>query len=138
VSKLHVAKVIADSSGQLTAVWIRDYTGNPDNDYYRVTASTSADGITWSEPVELAGTSSYSVNVVVNSDCRVTALFELSDGTENTVQSRTLDNADCPGSSGGGSEELADTGANDGVNALAVLAVAGIVAAVAIRRRVRS
>ena len=36
---------------------------------------------------------------------------------------------------GTGSEELADTGANDGVNALAVLAVAGIVAAVAVRRR---
>lgn len=129
----HVAKVIADSSGHLTAVWMRDYTGNPTN-LPRATASTSADGITWSEPVELAGTSSYSVNVVVNSECRVTALFELSDGTENTVQSRTLDNADCPGSSGGGSEELADTGANDGVNALAVLAVAGIVAAVAVRR----
>jgi hypothetical protein len=126
----HVAKVIADSSGHLTAVWMRDYTGNPTN-LPRATASTSADGITWSEPVELAGTSSYSVNVVVNSDSRVTALFELSDGTENTVQSRTIDNG------GSESEELADTGANDGVNALAVLAVAGIVAAVAVRRRAR-
>jgi len=43
------------------------------------------------------------------------------------------------GSSNGGSssEELAVTGMNDGVNALAVLAAAGIVAAVAIRRRAR-
>ncbi len=118
-SQDHVAKVMADSSGQLTAVWMRDYTGNPDYPYFRATASTSADGITWSEPVELAGTSSYSVNLVVNSDCRVTALFELSDGTENTVQSRTLDNADCPGSGGGGSggdsgpDSLAFTGADD-------------------------
>ena len=136
LSQDHVAKVIADSSGQLTAVWMRDYTGNPDYPYFRATASTSADGITWSEPVELAGTSSYSANVVANSDCRVTALFELSDGTENTVQSRTLDDGGCPGSGGGsGSEELADTGANDGINALAVLAVAGMVAAIAIRRR---
>lgn len=131
VSSDHVAKVIADSSGHLTAVWMRDYTGNPDYLYFRATASTSADGITWSEPVELAGTSSYSVNLVVNSDSRVTALFELSDGTENTVQSRTIDNG------GSESEELADTGANDGVNAIAVLAVAGIVAAVAVRRRAR-
>ena len=38
---------------------------------------------------------------------------------------------------GTGSEEIADTGANDGVNAIAVLAVAGIVAAVAVRRRAR-
>lgn len=138
LSQDHVAKVIADSSGQLTAVWMRDYTGNPDYPYSRVTASSSADGITWSEPVELAGTSSYSANVVANSDCRVTALFELSDGTENTVQSRTLDDGGCPGSGGSsGSEELADTGVYDGVNALAVIAVAGIIAAVAMRRRSR-
>jgi hypothetical protein len=91
----HVAKVIADSSGQLTAVWMRDFTGDPDYPYFRATASTSADGITWTEPVELAGTSSYSVNLVVNSECRVTALFELSNGTENTVKSRTLDNGGC-------------------------------------------
>jgi hypothetical protein len=135
VSKTHVAKVIADSSGHLTAVWMRDYTGNPDNLYYRATASTSADGITWSEPVELAGTSSYSVNLVVNSECRVTALFELSDGTENTVQSRTLDNADCPGS-----EELAATGGDASGLALGgfALLAAGAVAAVAIRRRARA
>jgi hypothetical protein len=94
-SQDHVAKVIADSSGQLTAVWMRDYTGDPDYSYFRATASTSADGVTWTEPVELAGTSSYSVNLVVNSECRVTALFELSDGTENTVQSRTLDPGGC-------------------------------------------
>jgi len=94
-SQDHVAKIIADSSGQLTAVWMRDYTGNPDYPYFRATASTSADGVTWTEPVELAGTSSYSVNLVVNSDCRVTALYELSDGTENTVQSRTLDPGVC-------------------------------------------
>ena len=95
-SSYHVAKIIADSSGQLTAVWMRDFTGNPDYPYFRATASTSADGITWTEPVELAGTSSYSVNLVVNSECRVTALFELSNGTENTVKSRTLDNGGCP------------------------------------------
>ena len=92
----HVAKVIADSSGQLTAVWMRDYTTDYDYPHFRVAARTSTDGITWTEPVELAGTSSYSANLVVNSDCRVTALFELSDGTENTVQSRTLDNGGCP------------------------------------------
>jgi hypothetical protein len=74
---------------------MRDYTGDPDYPYFRATASTSADGVTWTEPVELAGTSSYSVNLVVNSECRVTALFELSDGTENTVQSRTLDPGGC-------------------------------------------
>jgi len=134
LSQDHVAKVIADSSGQLTAVWMRDYTGNPDYPYFRATASTSSDGVTWTEPIELAGTSSYSVNLVVNSDCRVTALFELSDGTENIVQSRSIENDDCSGS---GSEELAATGMNDGVNALAVLAAAGIVAAVANRRRAR-
>ena len=100
-------------------------------------ARTSSDGVTWTEPIELAGISSYSVNLVVNSDCRVTALFELSDGTENTVQSRTLDSGGCPGSSGDGSEELAATGIFDGTNSLAVLAVAGIVAAVVISRRAR-
>jgi hypothetical protein len=134
----HVAKVIADSSGHLTAVWMRDYTGNPTN-LPRATASTSADGITWSEPVELAGTSSFSVNVVVNSDCRVTALFELSDGTENTVQSRTLDNADCLGSSGGGggAEELADTGADESVLASAMGAgiLCFVLGGLAVRRR---
>ena len=91
----HVAKVMADSAGNLTAAWMRDYTGDPDHPYFRATASTSADGVTWTEPVELAGTSSYSVNLVVNSECRVTALFELSNGTENTVQSRTLDPGGC-------------------------------------------
>ncbi len=96
VSVDHVAQVIADSSGQLTAVWMRDYTTDYDYPRFRATSSTSTDGITWSEPVELAGTSSYSANLVVNSDCRVTTLFELSDGTENTVQSRTLDNGGCP------------------------------------------
>jgi len=47
---------------------------------------------------------------------------------------------DGEGSSGGGSgsEELAPTGMNDRASALAVLAVAGIVAAVAIRRRARA
>jgi hypothetical protein len=137
VSTDHIAKIYADSSGQLTAVWLRDYTGNPDYHHYRVTASTSPDGVTWTEPVELAGTSSFSVNLVVNSDCRVTALWEISDDTENTVQSRTLDRGGCS-ASGGGSEELAPTGMNDGASALALLAVAGIVAAVAIRRRARA
>jgi hypothetical protein len=136
VSQEHIAKVYADSSGQLTAVWMRDYTGNPDNLVYRATASTSADRVTWSEPIELAGTSSFSVNLVVNSDCRVTALFELSNDSGNTVQSRTLDHGGCS-AFGGGSEELADTGMNNGVNALAVLAAVGIVAAAAIRRRAR-
>jgi hypothetical protein len=36
-----------------------------------------------------------------------------------------------------GGEDLAPTGANDGANALALLAIAGIVAAVAVRRRAR-
>jgi hypothetical protein len=136
VSRFNVAKIYADSSGQLTAVWMRDYTTNSDYRHFRVTSSTSTDGVTWSEPIELAGTSSYSVNLVVNSDCRVTALFELSNDIEYTVQSRTLDRGGCS-ASGGGSEELADTGMNNEVNALAVLAAAGIVAAVAIRRRAR-
>ena len=130
----NVAKVIADSSGHLTAVWMHDYTGDPDYPHYRVTASTSPDGVTWTDPIELAGTSSFSVNLVVNSDCRVTALFELSNDIENTVQSRTLDHGGCSASSGG-SEELAETGMNNGVNALAVLAAVGVVAAVTIRRR---
>jgi hypothetical protein len=95
VSRSHIAKTYADSSGQLTVVWIRNYGGSYEYRHFRVTASTSADGVTWTEPVELAGTSSYSVNLVVNSECRVTALFELSDGTENTVQSRTLDPGGC-------------------------------------------
>jgi len=95
VSRYHIAKTYTDSSGQLTAVWIRNYGGSYEYRHFRVTASTSADGVTWTEPVELAGTSSYSVNLVVNSDCRVTALYELSDGTENTVQSRTLDPGVC-------------------------------------------
>jgi hypothetical protein len=56
VSTDHIAKIYADSSGQLMAVWLRDYTGNPDYHHYRVTASTSPDGVTWTEPVELAGT----------------------------------------------------------------------------------
>jgi len=136
VDRTNRAKIYADSSGQLTAVWMRDYDLDTDNQRSRVTASTSADGVTWTEPIELAGNSSFSVNLVVNSDCRVTALFELSNDTGNTVQSRTLDHGGCS-ASGGGSEELADTGTNDGVNALAVLAVAGIIAAVAIRRRAR-
>jgi hypothetical protein len=136
VSRDHIAKVYADSSGQLTAVWMRDYSENPDYPHYRVTASTSPDGVTWTEPVELAGTSSFSVNLVVNSNCRVTALYELSNDTGNTVQSRTLDRGGCS-ASGGGSEELAVTGMNKGVNAIAALAAAGIVAAVAARRRVR-
>jgi len=91
----HIAKIYADSSGQLTAVWMRNYTTDYDYPHFRVTASTSADGVTWTAPIELAGTSSYSVNLVVNSDCRVTALFELSNDTENTVQSRTLDPGGC-------------------------------------------
>jgi hypothetical protein len=136
VSTDHIAKIYADSSGQLTAVWVRDYTGNPDYLYSRATASTSADGVTWTEPVELAGTSSFSVNLVVKSNCQVTALYELSNDAGNTVQSRTLDHGGCS-ASGGGSEELAVTGTNNGVSVLAVLAAAGIVAAVAIRRRAR-
>ena len=132
----HIAKIYADSSGQLTAVWMRDYDLDSDNQRSRVTASTSADGVTWTEPIELAGNSSFSVNLVVNSNCRVTALYELSNDTGNTVQSRTLDRGGCA-ASGGGSEELAVTGTNNGVNALAILAAAGIVAAVAVRRRVR-
>jgi hypothetical protein len=137
VDKNHRAKIYADSSGQLTAVWMRDYDLDTDNQRSRVTASTSADGVTWTEPIELAGNSSFSVNLVVNSDCRVTALWEISDDTENTVQSRSIENDDCP-ASGGGSEELAPTGMNDGASAVALLAVAGIVAAVAIRRRARA
>lgn len=138
----HVAKVIADSAGNLTAVWMRDYTGDPDYPHYRVTASTSSDGVTWSEPIELAGTSSYSVNAVVSPQCQVTALYELSDGTENTVQSRTLDNGGCKSGGnhhGGGSssEKLAFTGANDAAltsvmfAGLALLVVGGVV----LRRR---
>jgi hypothetical protein len=115
---------------------MRDYTTNSDYRLFRVTSSTSTDGVTWTEPIELAGNSSFSVNLVINSDCRVTALWELSDDTENTVQSRTLDRGGCS-ASGGGSEELAPTGMNDGASALAILAVAGIVAAAAIRRRAR-
>jgi hypothetical protein len=133
----HVAKVMADSAGNLTAAWMRDYTGNPDNPYFRATASTSADGVTWTEPVELAGTSSYSVNLVVNSECRVTALFELSDGTENTVQSRTLDHGGCSASGGGaggdsGPKTLAFTGIDNNVvtttlfAALALVVVGGV------------
>lgn len=136
VDRTNRAKIYADSSGQLTAVWMRDYDLDTDNQRSRVTASTSADGVTWTEPIELAGNSSFSVNLVVNSNCRVTALYELSNDTGNTVQSRTLDHGGCS-ASGGGSEELAVTGMNDGVNALAVLAVAGIAAALAIRRRAR-
>jgi hypothetical protein len=137
----HIAKIYADSSGQLTAVWMRDYDLNTDTQRSRVTASTSADGVTWTEPVELAGNSSYSVNLVVNSNCRVTALFEISDGTENTVQSRTLDRGGCSGSGGGGSgsEELADTGADESVLASAMGAgiVCVILGALAVRRRAR-
>jgi hypothetical protein len=73
---------------------------------------------------------------VVKSNCQVTALYELSNDTENTVQSRTLDHGGCS-ASGGGSEELAVTGMNDGATALAVLAAAGLAVAVAIRRRAR-
>jgi hypothetical protein len=142
MSSDHVAKFIADSAGNLTAVWMRDYTGDPDYPYYRVTASTSSDGVTWSEPIELAGTSSYSVNAVVSPQCQVTALYELSDGTENTVQSRTLDNGGCKSGGnhhGGGSssEKLAFTGANDAAltsvmfAGLALLVVGGVV----LRRR---
>jgi hypothetical protein len=123
---------------------MRDYTGDPDYPYYRVTSSTSADGVTWTEPVELAGTSSYSVNLVVNSDCRVTALFELSDGTENTVQSRTLDHGGCPGSGGGaggdsGPKNLAFTGIENNVvtsTLFAGLALV-VVGGVALRHRSR-
>ena len=136
VDKNHRAKIYADSSGQLTAVWMRDYDLDTDNQRSRVTASTSADGVTWTEPIELAGNSSFSVNLVVNSNCRVTALYELSNDTGNTVQSRTLDHGGCS-ASGGGSEELAVTGMNDGATALAVLAAAGLAVAVVIRRRAR-
>jgi hypothetical protein len=137
VSTDHIAKIYADSSGQLTAVWMRDYTGNPDYPHYRATASTSADGVTWTEPVELAGTSSFSVNLVVKSNCQVTALYELSNVAGNTVQSRTLDRGGCS-ASGGGSEDLAVTGMNKGVNAIAAIAAAGIAVAVVIRRRARA
>jgi hypothetical protein len=132
----HFAKVYADSSGQLSAVWMRDYTGDPDYPYFRATASTSADGVTWTEPIELAGTSSYSVNLVVNSNCRVTALFELSNGTENTVQSRTLDRGGCSASGG-----LAATGPIDAILGYTLLAGCALIAAsvgVALRRRSRA
>jgi hypothetical protein len=136
VSADHLAKVYSDSSGQLTAVWMRDYTGDLDYPYFRATASTSADGVTWTEPIELAGTSSYSVNLVVNSNCRVTALFEISNGTENTVQSRTLDRAGCSASGG-----LAATGPIDAILGYTLLAGGALVAAgvvVALRRRSRA
>ena len=79
-------QLTVDSTGLITAVWIRNNGTNT-----IIQSSTSTDGVTWSTPVDLSavGQSATSPQVTVDGTGTAIAVWTRSDGTDNIVQAST-------------------------------------------------
>jgi LPXTG-motif cell wall-anchored protein len=80
------AKVTVDSSGLVTAVWVRD-----DGNQKIIQSSTSLSGLPWSPPADLSaiGEDASSPQVTVDSDGLATAVWQRSNGVNTIIQSST-------------------------------------------------
>jgi hypothetical protein len=114
----YVPQVSVDSTGLAIAVWTL-YDGSNDI----IQSSTSQSGGIWSTPVDLSaiGQDAYDPQVSVDSTGLATAVWYRFDGSNDIIQSSTIDNPIASTPTSASAPELAKTGTNlHGSGALAV------------------